>query len=132
MHAIKLTTRANQYATDERRMVPSPLTAFIVLAYLSFGVWAFRSLRAMPPVHNPIGLVFTGIVEVVVSTITSLSVCALVGFKITMLPWCVALLAYPSAADGFRRTIFPLVIMFIGAETMSNLVSRSQFAIHGL
>lgn len=43
----------------------------------------------MDTVHSRIGLAFTGIVEIVVSTITSLSVCALVGFRVTMVPWYV-------------------------------------------
>ncbi|KAH9010300.1 sterol-sensing domain of SREBP cleavage-activation-domain-containing protein [Lactarius pseudohatsudake] len=38
------------------------------------------------PVHNGIGLIFTGAIEILVSTITSLSVCALVGFRVTMIP----------------------------------------------
>ncbi|KAH9999064.1 sterol-sensing domain of SREBP cleavage-activation-domain-containing protein [Russula vinacea] len=57
-------------------------------------------------VHNGIGLIFTGAIEMLVSTITSLSVCALVGFRVTMIPW----------------GIFPLVIMFIGTENMFTLV----------
>ena len=70
-------------------MTASALSVLICLAYFSFAVYVFRSMRTTPPVHNPIGLIFTGVVEVVVSTITSLSVCALAGFRITMLPWCV-------------------------------------------
>jgi len=101
------------YASDKSRMTASTLNVLISLAYFSFAVYVLRSLRNMPPVHNPIGLMFTGVVEVVVSTITSLSVCALGGFKITMLPW----------------TIFPLVIMFIGTETMSHLVGAFIFIL---
>ncbi len=44
-------------------------------------------MRQMNTVHSRIGVMFTGLVEITVSTITSLSVCALVGFKITMVPW---------------------------------------------
>lgn len=43
----------------------------------------------MVAVHSRIGLTFTALVEIAVSTVTSLSVCALVGFKVTMVPWCV-------------------------------------------
>lgn len=50
------------------------------------------SMRTGLPVHNRIGLILTGVVELLVSTITSLSVCALAGFKVTMVPWCVAFL----------------------------------------
>ena len=41
----------------------------------------------MNAVHSRLGVTFTALVEIAVSTITSLSVCALVGFKITMVPW---------------------------------------------
>jgi hypothetical protein len=44
-------------------------------------------MRQLHTVHSRVGLAFTGLVEIIVSTITSLSVCALAGFKITMVPW---------------------------------------------
>ncbi len=46
-------------------------------------------MRQMKTVHSRIGVTFTALVEIAVSTVTSLSVCALVGFKVTMVPWCV-------------------------------------------
>ncbi|KAI0303498.1 sterol-sensing domain of SREBP cleavage-activation-domain-containing protein [Multifurca ochricompacta] len=84
----------------------SVLTVFIYLAYLALAITFGQSVRKGLPVHNGIGLIFTGAIEILVSTITSLSVCALVGFRVTMIPW----------------GIFPLVIMFIGAENMFSLV----------
>ncbi|KAI0029331.1 hypothetical protein K488DRAFT_88835 [Vararia minispora EC-137] len=62
------------YDAENKMRVPSPLTVFMIVAYMSFAAWMFLSLRSTPPVHNPLGVIFTGIVEVVVSTITSLSV----------------------------------------------------------
>ena len=47
-------------------------------------VWSVRKMNA---VHSRLGVTFTALVEIAVSTITSLSVCALVGFKVTMVPW---------------------------------------------
>jgi hypothetical protein len=44
-------------------------------------------MRDMVAVHSRIGLTFTALVEIAVSTVTSLSVCALVGFRVTMVPW---------------------------------------------
>ena len=58
-------------------------------------------------VHSRIGLAFTGLVEIVVSTITSVSVCALVGFRVTMVPW----------------ELFPIIVVFIGVENMYSIVS---------
>ena len=57
-------------------------------------------------VHSRIGLAFTGLVEIAVSTITSVSVCALVGFRVTMVP----------------RELFPIILVFIGVENMSSIV----------
>ncbi|GLB35458.1 putative sterol-sensing domain of SREBP cleavage-activation [Lyophyllum shimeji] len=56
--------------------------------------------------YRPLCVTFTALVEIAVSTITSLSVCALVGFKVTMVPW----------------ELLPIVIVFVGAENMFNLV----------
>ncbi|KAF8267825.1 sterol-sensing domain of SREBP cleavage-activation-domain-containing protein [Lactarius quietus] len=84
----------------------SVLTIFIYLAYFALAITFGHSVRKGLPVHNGIGLIFTGAIEILVSTITSLSVCALVGFRVTMIPW----------------GIFPLIIVFIGAENMFSLV----------
>lgn|SRR6266576_4355543 len=65
----------------------SGLAAFVNLAYLCFFVYVAWSVRRMDAVHSRLGVTFTALVEITVSTITSLSVCALVGFKITMVPW---------------------------------------------
>lgn len=56
--------------------------------------------------HSPIGLAVTGLVEIIASTVTSLSVCALVGFKVTLVPW----------------ELLPLILFFVGAENMISLV----------
>lgn len=98
--AFEYTTRKSS-STDS-----SVLTVFIYLAYLAFAIVFSQYMRKGLPVHNGIGLIFTGAIEMLVSTITSLSVCALVGFRVTIIPW----------------GIFPLVIMFIGAENMFSLV----------
>ncbi|KAH9038967.1 sterol-sensing domain of SREBP cleavage-activation-domain-containing protein [Lactarius pseudohatsudake] len=98
--ALEYTTRKSS-STDT-----SVLTVFIYLAYFALAITFGQSVRKGLPVHNGIGLIFTGAIEILVSTITSLSVCALVGFRVTMIPW----------------GIFPLIIVFIGAENMFSLV----------
>ncbi|KAI0684149.1 sterol-sensing domain of SREBP cleavage-activation-domain-containing protein [Cytidiella melzeri] len=82
------------------------LPVFTYSAYLIFLVYFTRQMRRMDKVHSRFGLAVTGIVEIVVSTVTSLSVCALVGFRITMVPW----------------EIFPIVVIFIGVENMFSIV----------
>ncbi|KAH8991122.1 sterol-sensing domain of SREBP cleavage-activation-domain-containing protein [Lactarius hatsudake] len=98
--ALEYTTRKSS-STDT-----SVLTVFIYLAYFALAITFGQSVRKGLPVHSGIGLIFTGAIEILVSTITSLSVCALVGFRVTMIPW----------------GIFPLIIVFIGAENMFSLV----------
>ncbi|KAJ3981103.1 sterol regulatory element binding protein cleavage-activating protein [Lentinula detonsa] len=84
----------------------SAISVFLYLSYASFFAYVFWSMRQMNSVHSRVGIVFTAMVEIVVSTITSLSVCALVGFKVTMVPW----------------ELLPIVIVFVGAENMFNIV----------
>jgi Sterol-sensing domain of SREBP cleavage-activation len=71
---------------------PSHFSAISLLLYLSYlGVFlSFSgSLRRMDTVHSRFGLTFTALVEIIASTIGSVSVCALAGFRITMVPWYV-------------------------------------------
>ncbi|KAJ7168334.1 sterol regulatory element binding protein cleavage-activating protein [Mycena crocata] len=94
---------------DESRPNPkgwTAITALLYLAYTGFFVYVTWSMRRMDAVHSRIGITFTALVEIAVSTITSVSVCALVGFKVTMVPW----------------ELLPIVIVFVGAENMFNLV----------
>lgn len=65
----------------------SALSTFLYLAYIGFSVYVVWSVGRMTAVHSRLGVTFTALVEIAVSTITSLSVCALVGFKVTMVPW---------------------------------------------
>ncbi|KAF8869940.1 hypothetical protein CPB84DRAFT_1911546 [Gymnopilus junonius] len=74
----------------------SAMSAFLYLAYIAFFAYVCWSVRYMDAVHSRLGVTFTALVEIAVSTITSLSVCALVGFRITML--------------------LPIVIIFVGRE----------------
>ncbi|PCH38413.1 hypothetical protein WOLCODRAFT_161555 [Wolfiporia cocos MD-104 SS10] len=82
------------------------LSVFCYSAYLAFVVYTLRFMRRTRTVHSRIGLAATGIIELVVSTITSLSVCALVGFRVTMVPW----------------ELFPIIVSFIGVENMFQIV----------
>ncbi|KAG1736778.1 sterol-sensing domain of SREBP cleavage-activation-domain-containing protein [Suillus lakei] len=84
----------------------SSISTFLYLAYGAFFAYVSWSMKRMNGVHTRIGLTFTALVEIAASTITSLSVCALLRFKVTMVPW----------------SLLPIVIIFVGAENMFNLV----------
>lgn len=75
------------------------ISALLYLAYTGFFAYVSWSMRRMDAVHSRIGVTFTALVEIAVSTITSLSVCALVGFKVTMVPWYVVYSANASYLD---------------------------------
>ena len=85
------------------------LSVFTYATYTVFSVYCFRLFRRMNMVHSRIGLAFTGIVEIVVSTITSVSVCALVGFRVTMVP----------------LELFAIILVYIGVENMSSIVRNA-------
>ncbi|KAG9127101.1 hypothetical protein FRC07_000661 [Ceratobasidium sp. 392] len=74
----------------------------LYLVYLVLFVQLSGSMRRMDSVHSRFGLTFTGMVEILASTITSVSVCAIAGFRVTMVPW----------------SILPIVIVIVGAENM--------------
>ncbi|OAX40359.1 hypothetical protein K503DRAFT_687753 [Rhizopogon vinicolor AM-OR11-026] len=82
------------------------ISTFLYLAYGAFFAYVSLSMKHMKGVHTRIGLTFTALFEIAASTITSLSVCALLRFKVTMVPW----------------SLLPIVIIFVGAENMFNLV----------
>ncbi|EGN96241.1 hypothetical protein SERLA73DRAFT_170636 [Serpula lacrymans var. lacrymans S7.3] len=105
--AVEPTLIALEYDNSSSRTSAfSAISTFLYLAYISFFVYVSWSMRRMDGVHSRVGLTFTALVEIAVSTITSLSVCALVGFKVTMVPW----------------GLLPIVIVFVGAENMFSLV----------
>ena len=80
----------------------------------------------MDTVHSRIGLCFTGLVEILVSTITSLSVCAIGGFRITMVPWYVFITSSGEISNvlihSMLRSVLPIVLVVVGAESMFRLV----------
>lgn len=67
----------------------SVITIILYISYVMFFVYFSGSMRRLNTVHSRIGLCFTGLVEILVSTVTSLSVCAIWGLRITMVPWWV-------------------------------------------
>ncbi|KAF9009468.1 sterol-sensing domain of SREBP cleavage-activation-domain-containing protein [Cyathus striatus] len=96
-----------EYAPNESKTKGwTAISTSLYLAYIGFFCYIAWSVRRMDAVHSRLGVTFTALVEIAVSTITSLSVCALVGFKVTMVPW----------------ELLPVVIVFVGAENMFNLV----------
>lgn len=78
---------ALKYVTNPAPTRISWISALLYLAYIIVFVHFSGSLRHMHWVHSRFGLAFTGLIEIIVSTITSVSVCAIWGFRVTMVPW---------------------------------------------
>src|SRR6266702_2102383 len=97
----------------------SVISAFLYLAYIGFFAYVAWAVRRMDAIHSRLGITFTALVEIAVSTVTSLSVCALVGFKITLVPWQVTLPPSCNLNDvnlGIGR-FFPLSSYLSGTRT---------------
>ena len=62
---------------------------FVLLNVLIIGIFysVSGSIRRMTGVHSRVGLASTAAVECCASTMASISVCSLAGFRLTMVPW---------------------------------------------
>jgi hypothetical protein len=74
-----------QFDADHTKI--SLITVVLYVTYLMVFIHFSGSMRRMNTVHSRFGIAFTGIVEIIVSTLTSVSVCAIWGFRVTMVPW---------------------------------------------
>ncbi|KAG8903350.1 hypothetical protein FRB99_003412 [Tulasnella sp. 403] len=99
---------ALEYSAEQPTARVSFLSITLYICYIVIFVYFSGALRRIDTVHSRFGLAFTGIVEIIASTITSVSVCALWGFRVTMVPW----------------PILPVMIVFIGAEDMFILIQE--------
>lgn len=60
------------------------INAVYGLAYVIVGFYIYLTLRRMDRVHSRTGLVLTGIVQMLISGMASISLCALAGYKIDL------------------------------------------------
>lgn len=59
----------------------------LYLMYIVVFIHFSGTLRKMDSVHSRYGLAITGLVEIIASTVCSVSICAISGFRVTMVPW---------------------------------------------
>ena len=64
----------------------SRFSALIYLIYVVIFVYFSGSLRQIDTLHDRFGMAFTGIVEIIMSTLCSISVCEIIGFQLNMVP----------------------------------------------
>jgi hypothetical protein len=71
-------------------------------AYVAVFVWLCRGLIKIQNVHSRFGLAFTALLELVISMTLAISICALCGVRLTLVPW----------------EVLPFVVVVIGSESM--------------
>ncbi|WFD27866.1 hypothetical protein MNAN1_002874 [Malassezia nana] len=74
----------------------------VLIGYLLLLLFIFRELVQMRRLHTRFGMAFTGSVQLCIDLIMSLSLCALLGIRLTAVPW----------------SILPFIIVLVGGETM--------------
>ncbi|CAD6906778.1 unnamed protein product [Tilletia controversa] len=96
-----------QFTPDNPRASLPASKLLLFAGYFSLAAYLAHGLLKMRNVHSRLGIVFTCITELCISLITSVSICALIGVRLTLLPW----------------EILPFVIAVIGSENMFNLTA---------
>ncbi|KAL4399036.1 SREBP-SCAP complex protein [Malassezia pachydermatis] len=74
----------------------------VVAGYVLLLVFIFRELVQMRRLHSRLGMAITGSVQLIIDLIMSLSLCALLGIRLTAVPW----------------SILPFTVVVVGSETM--------------
>ncbi|PWZ02355.1 hypothetical protein BCV70DRAFT_157681 [Testicularia cyperi] len=74
-------------------------------AYVLVLIYISRGLVKLRKVHSRFGLAFTGTTQLLISMIMSISICALLGIRLSLVPW----------------ELLPFVIVVVGTENMFSL-----------
>ncbi|SJX62787.1 related to Sterol regulatory element binding protein cleavage-activating protein [Sporisorium reilianum f. sp. reilianum] len=94
-----------QFAPDTAASKRKPTHIFLLTAYAFVIVYISRGLIKLRKVHSRFGLAFTGTTQLLISMIMSVSICALLGIRLTLVPW----------------ELLPFVIVVVGSENMYSL-----------
>ena len=94
-----------QFAPDAAASRRKPTHVFLLTAYAFVIIYISRGLVKLRKVHSRFGLAFTGTTQLLISMIMSVSICALLGIRLTLVPW----------------ELLPFVIVVVGSENMYSL-----------
>lgn len=94
-----------QFAPDASSSRRKPTHIFLLTAYAFVIIYLSRGLIKLRKVHSRFGLAFTGTTQLLISMIMSVSICALLGIRLTLVPW----------------ELLPFVIVVVGSENMFSL-----------
>ncbi|GAC94109.1 hypothetical protein PHSY_001678 [Pseudozyma hubeiensis SY62] len=94
-----------QFAPHTAASKRRPTHIFLLTAYAFVIIYISRGLVNLRKVHSRFGLAFTGTTQLLISMIMSVSICALLGVRLTLVPW----------------ELLPFVIVVVGSENMYSL-----------
>ena len=94
-----------QFVPDTPSSKRKPTHIFLLTAYAFVIIYISRGLIKLRKVHSRFGLAFTGTTQLLISMIMSVSICALLGIRLTLVPW----------------ELLPFVIVVVGSENMFSL-----------
>ncbi|SOV09419.1 related to Sterol regulatory element binding protein cleavage-activating protein [Ustilago sp. UG-2017a] len=94
-----------QFTPDTPSSRRKPTHIFLLTAYAFVIIYISRGLIKLRKVHSRFGLAFTGTTQLLISMIMSISICALLGIRLTMVP----------------RELLPFIIVVVGSENMFSL-----------
>lgn len=94
-----------QFVPDTSSSKRKPTHIFLLTAYAFVIIYISRGLIKLRKVHSRFGLAFTGTTQLLISMIMSVSICALLGIRLTLVPW----------------ELLPFVIVVVGSENMFSL-----------
>lgn len=94
-----------QFAPHAAASKRKPTHIFLLTAYAFVIIYISRGLVNLRKVHSRFGLAFTGTTQLIISMIMSVSICALLGIRLTLVPW----------------ELLPFVIVVVGSENMYSL-----------
>ncbi|SNX84285.1 related to Sterol regulatory element binding protein cleavage-activating protein [Melanopsichium pennsylvanicum] len=94
-----------QFAPDTHSSKRRPKHIFLLTAYAFVIIYISRGLIKLRKVHSRFGLAFTGTTQLLISMVMSVSICALLGIRLALVPW----------------ELLPFVIVVVGSENMFSL-----------
>lgn len=101
-HNISAASTLLEFKTQELTARPTINYKVVVVGYLLLITYIFRGLVQMRRLHSRFGIAFTGSAQLVIDLILSLSLCALLGIRLTAVPW----------------PILPFIVVVVGSDTM--------------
>ncbi|KAI3492760.1 hypothetical protein L1887_42557 [Cichorium endivia] len=100
MHSLVLRFSPEMLSSRRR-----PTHILLLTAYAFVILYISRGLIKLRKVHSRFGLAFTGTTQLLISMVMSVSICALLGIRLTLVPW----------------ELLPFVIVVVGSENMFSL-----------